>query len=207
MSGKIIALAGPSGVGKNFVKQALKTQFPQLSELTVFTTRAGRSSDGTDRKTDISANDFLKMQKENKIIAAHQPFGSEGDWYGFSKEQIDEFIKNKKQILTEIHVDNVALLKKLYGDKIYLLAITAENEYLEYNLQLRNSEKGIDKTIRLESAAKEIKVIEEMWKKNLIDKIINVNWDNRNELAELAINEVGQEVELPTERENKLKLK
>lgn len=207
MSGKIIALAGPSGVGKNFVKQALKTQFPQLSELTVFTTRAGRLSDGADRKTDISVNDFLEMQKENKIIVAHQPFGSEGDWYGFSKEQIDEFIKNKKQILTEIHVDNVVLLKKLYGDKIYLLAITAENEYLEYNLQLRNSEKGMDKVIRLESAAKEIKVIEEMWKKNLINKIINVNWDNRNKLAELAINEVGQEVKLPTERENKLKLK
>ncbi len=207
MSGKIIALVGPSGVGKNFVKQALKTQFPQLSELTVFTTRDRRPSDGTDRKTDISTNDFLEMQKYNKIIVAHQPFGSEGNWYGFSKKQIDEFIKNKKQILTEIHIDNIALFKKLYGDKVYLLAITAESEYLKYNLQLRNSEKEVDKMIRLKSATKEIKVIKEMWREKLIDKIINVNWNNRNELAELVISEVGQEVKSPIEKENKLELK
>ncbi|MEA2065207.1 MAG: hypothetical protein U9O66_02840 [Patescibacteria group bacterium] len=86
MSGKIIALVGPSGVGKNFAKQAIKNQFPELSELTVFTTRARRSSDGLDRKTDISVDNFLKMKKERKIIVAHQPFGPDSDWYGFSKE-------------------------------------------------------------------------------------------------------------------------
>ena len=88
-----------------------------------------------------------------------------------------------------------------------MLAITAERKYLEYNLQLRNPEKGIAKVIRLENATKEIKVIEEMCEKKLIDKIINVNWNNRNELVGIVINEVRQEVKLPIKRENKMKLK
>lgn len=207
MSGKIIALVGPSGVGKNFAKQAIKNQFPELSELTVFTTRARRSSDGLDRKTDISVDDFLKMQKEEKIIAPHQPFGSDGDWYGFSKEQIDELLEKERQILTEIHPDNVSLFKKLYGSRVFTIALTAETEYLEYNLKLRDSEKNIDRKIRLNKAMDEIKKIKELKRGGLIDKIVEVNWDNRDELAELIASEVEQKLRLPVEKEYKIKLK
>jgi len=207
MSGKIIALVGPSGVGKNFAKQAIKNQFPELSELTVFTTRARRSSDGLDRKTDISVDDFLKMQKEEKIIAPHQPFGSDGDWYGFSKEQIDELLEKERQILTEIHPDNVSLFKKLYGSRVFTIALTAETEYLEHNLKLRDSEKNIDRKIRLNKAMDEIKKIKELKRGGLIDKIVEVNWDNRDELAELIASEVEQKLRLPVEKEYKIKLK
>lgn len=207
MPGKIIALIGPSGVGKNFTKQAIKNKFPELSELTIYTTRSKRPLDGLDRRTGISIDDFLKMKSEKKFIGAHQPFGIKGDWYGFSKEQIDELLENEKQILTEIYVDNVSLFKKLYGDKVYLLAIIAKNEYLKHNLRLRNSEKGIDEPVRLQSATREIKIIKEMCEKKIINKIINVDWNNRNELTELVINEIGQKVKLLVERKNKLKFK
>lgn len=207
MSEKIIALVGPSGVGKNFAKQAIKDQFPKLSELTVFTTRSRRSSDGSDRRTDISVDYFLKMQKEGKIIAAHQPFGPDSNWYGFSKEQISELLGNQRQILTEIHPENIALFKKLYGNRVFTIALIAAREYLEHNLKSRGSEKDIDRDIRLNKAVDEIKMIKELKKAELIDKIIEVNWDNRNKLAELVVSEITQEINSPIEWKNKLKLK
>ncbi|MDP2684837.1 MAG: hypothetical protein Q8P20_07425 [bacterium] len=207
MSGKIIALVGPSGVGKNFAKQAIKDKFPQLVELTVYTTRNKRSSDGLDRKADIPVSDFLKMEQEGKIIAAHQPFGSKGDWYGFIRKQIDEMLDNNDLILTEIHPDNILLFKKLYGDKVFTVALTAEKDYLEHNLRSRGSEKDIDLEVRLDRAFDVIKTIQEMWKEKLIDRVIEVGWDNRDKLSEIAINEVSREIEPPIERENKLKFK
>jgi len=207
MLGKIIALVGPSGVGKNFAKQAIKDQFPGLSELTVFTTRSRRSSDGSDRGTDISVDDFLKMQKEGKIIAVHQPFGPDSDWYGFFKEQISKLLENQKQILTEIDPDNIALFKKLYGSRVFTIALIAARKYLEHNLKSRGSEKDIDRDIRLNKAVDEIKMTEKLKKTELIEKIIEVNWDNRNKLAELVVNEVAQEINFPIEWKNELKLK
>jgi len=207
MSGKIIALVGSSGVGKNFTKQAIKNQFPELSELTIYTTRSKRPSDGLDRKTDIAIDDFLKMKKKGKIIAAHQPFGTEGDWYGFSREQIDKMLENNELILTEIHPDNISLFKELYGNNVFTIALIAEKEYLEHNLKLRDSETKIDRKLRLNSATNEIKTIQEMRKEKLIDIIIEVGWNNRDQLSELVVNEVLREIKPLIERENKLKFK
>jgi len=207
MSGKIIALIGPSGVGKNFAKQAIKDKFPQLVELTVYTTRNKRSSDGLDRKADIPVSDFLRMEQKGEIIAAHQPFGQEGDWYGFFRKQIDEMLDNNNLILTEIHPDNILLFKKLYGDKVFTVALTAEKDYLDHNLRSRGSEKDTDREVRLNRAIDEIKTIQEMWKEKLIDRVIEVGWNNRDNLSEIAVNEVSREIEPPIERENKLKFK
>jgi len=204
MFGKIIALVGPSGVGKNFAKQAIKDKFPQLVELTVYTTRKKRASDGLDRKTDIPIGDFLRMEQKGEIIAAHQPFGSDGDWYGFSRKQIDEMLDNKNLILTEIHPDNILLFKELYGDKVFTVALTAENDYLEHNLRSRGSEKDIDREVRLDRAFNEIKTIQEMRKEKLIDRVIEVGWNNRDKLSEIVVNEVSREIEPPIERENEL---
>jgi len=207
MSGKIIALMGPSGVGKNFAKQAIKNKFSGISELTVFTTRSRRPSDGIDRETDIPVENFFEMQKEGKIIAGHQPFGPDGDWYGFSKEQIDELLAQGKRILTEIHPDNLQLFKQLYGDNVFAVALTAKIEYLRHNLESRASEKDNEIEARLSKAIDEIESIERLREEGLINRAIQVDWDNRDKLSELVINEVKQEMEPVIEKENKIKLR
>jgi ribose 1,5-bisphosphokinase len=207
MSGKIIALVGPSGVGKNYAKQAIKDKYPELVELTVYTTRARRSSDGVDRKADIAISEFLRLKQEEEIIGAHQPFGSEGDWYGFSQKQIDEMLDDDSLILTEIHPDNISLFKKLYEDTVFIVALTAENDYLEHNLKSRGSEKEAERTIRLDRAFDEMNTIKKMQEEKLVDKVIEVGWDNRDELSEIAIKSVSQEIEPLLERENILQIK
>ena len=101
--------------------------------------------------------------------------------------------------------DNILLFKKLYGDKVFTVALTAENNYLEHNLRSRGSEKDIDREVRLDRVFDEIKTIQEMRKEKLIDRVIEVGWDSRDRLSEIVVNEVSQEIKSPIERENILK--
>lgn len=187
MRGKIIGFVGPSGAGKQFSKQAILAQLTNLKELTVFTTRPQRMTDGIDRKAGLSVEYFLAEARNGNIIAAHQPFGSRGDWYGFSGQQIDELLSSGNEVLTEVHVDNVQLFKERYSRDIYLIGLMASGEYLDYNIKLRGSESGNDRMLRLAAAEKECRTIRELYLKGLVDEILEVGWHNRKQLAEIVV--------------------
>ena len=206
MSGKIIAFVGPSGVGKNFVKQAVKSRFPQLKELTVYTTRKKRSCDGLDRES-VTAEQFSEMQQKGELVGSHQPFGPGGDWYGFSKQQIDKMIEDGQIIMTEIHADNAMLFKELYGDKIFMVVLTANKDYLEHNLKSRDSEKDAEQEDRLNKAITEIEAIQLMRNDGLISKNIQVDWNNREKIAEIVTDELSKEIEPYINNENESEFK
>jgi len=124
-SGYIIALSGPSGIGKGFVKDAIRRRYPGMPELTVVTTRARRPSDGIDRETDVPADVFLKQRNEGEIILAHQPFGEQHDWYGFRKSQIDNGLMRGECILTEIHPDNIGPFHEIYPSSLFVFGFIA----------------------------------------------------------------------------------
>ncbi len=204
MIGKIIALVGPSGVGKDFSKKAIKKQLIHFSEPTVYTTRPRRVSDGKDRKT-ISLRDFSEMKDQGKLIGAHQLFGKEGHWYGFSREEIDQFLEKGETVLTEIHPDNVRIFKKIYQEKLFTVALMAEQEYLEHNLRSRRSEQEEEIKRRITDSQKEVETIKELREAGLIDSFVEVGWDNRETLSEIMVERVSGEVK-SLSRENKLNL-
>ncbi len=204
MNGKIIAIVGPSGVGKDFSKKAIKKKLVNFSEPTVYTTRPRRTLDGKDRKT-ISLKDFLEMKDQGKLIGAHQLFGKEGYWYGFSQEEIDQFLEKGETVLTELHPDNVRIFKKIYQEKLLTIALMAEQEYLEHNLRNRKSEKEEEIKRRLADSQKELEAIKELREAGLIDSFVEVGWDNRDALSEIMAERVSGEVK-SLSRENKLNL-
>ncbi|NCO05268.1 MAG: hypothetical protein GW939_03955 [Candidatus Magasanikbacteria bacterium] len=194
--GKIFALTGPSGVGKGFIKQHIKLHHPHLEQLTVATTRGKRPDDGKDRETGIPIGVFLERRNGGTIVFAHQPFGPEGDWYGFYAEQIQRLLADGKQVLTEIHVDNVGPFKTEFGEKVKILGLIADEMYLESNLICRGSETEEDRQHRLDLALKETEVIAQLVSQGLVDSVIEVNDDNREIIAQLALekmNELGLE--------------
>lgn len=192
MSGRIIALVGPSGVGKNYAKQAIKNSNPQLVELSVLTTRPRRTSDGVDRATDIPQDQFLRRMSNGEIVGGHQPFGSDTDWYGFSKQEIDSLLGNSSSILTELHVDNVELFHRLYTGHLLTIGLTAERKYLENNLYQRGSESDEDKEKRLNTALNEIRQIQDLNSRGYIDEVVNVDMENRENFGELIVDKVRE---------------
>jgi guanylate kinase len=147
------------------------------------------------------------MEQGGEFIGAHRPFADKGDWYGFLKEEIDNIIKNNEVALTEIHIDNLILFKELYGKNISSLALVADKEYLKYNLELRNSEVDEEKEIRLKKAETEIMNIKNLKNQKIIDILVEVNKNNRNELAEIVLDKIKKEMELDIKWENKIKFK
>ncbi len=205
MIGKIIAIVGPSGVGKDFSKKAIKKKLVNFSEPTVYTTRVRRTSDGKDRKT-ISLKDFLEMKDQGKLIGAHQLFGKEGHWYGFYRKEIDQLLEKGETILTELHPDNVRIFKKTYQEKLFMVALMAEQEYLEKNLRNRKSEQEEEIKRRLVDSQKELEMIKELREDGLIDSFVEVSWENRNDLSEIIVERVSNEIK-PLFKENKLNLR
>ena len=190
MKGNIIALIGPSGVGKNYLKSAIKKKFPEIKELTVLTTRPTRESDGIDRRAGLEEDYFLKEVKSGRIIAAHQPFADLGYWYGFSKEQIDYLLSKEETILTEVHVDNAEFFRKKYADKIVMIGVTAALDYLDKNIQERGSEAESERLIRLQKAENENSIIKDLCSNKIVDKIFEASWENRETLAGSVISEI-----------------
>lgn len=190
MKGNIVALTGPSGVGKNYIKSLITKKFPKIKELTVFTTRPRRESDGIDRMAGLDKEYFLNKVKSGEIIAAHQPFSNLDYWYGFSREQIDSLLKENENILTEIHIDNVEFFKKEYSGKIFMIGITAAQEYLDKNIQERGSESESERLVRLETAENENRVISELYSNGMVDRVFEANWENRETLAGAIISEI-----------------
>ena len=172
--GVIFGLTGPSGVGKGFIKDCLKKSYPQLVELSVITTRRRRVSDGADRVTDVPVGLFLEGTRGSDIVFAHQPFGTESDWYGFCRQQIESYLSQGKQILTEIHVDNVKLFKETYGDKVTLIAMKADENLLRENLMVRNSETDSEVNCRLQAAIHEIEAIQKLETLGMFDAVVEL---------------------------------
>ncbi len=181
MKGLIIALVGPSGVGKGYAKNIIRKNFPDIKELFVYTTRKKRECDLKDRKF-LSLATFLLKKSRNEIIGAHKPFGDNSDWYGFSKKQINGYLNKKEIIITELHLDNIILFKKLFKNRLYLISLVASLDYLKYNLKLRNSENRNIIAKRLDCARKEISLLYSYYNESLINRIFELNFDNRDDL-------------------------
>lgn len=184
--GKIFALTGPSGIGKGYIKSHLRTQYPGLEELTVATTRGRRNTDGSDRDTGIPIGIFLEGVNGGSIIFAHQPFGTDGDWYGFYLNQIQRALINNRQVMTEIHVDNVAPFKSLFGEDVAILGLTAERDYLEANLNNRGSESPEEKALRLSMVLQEVTAIRLLHQQGLVNAMVEIDISNKEIVADIV---------------------
>jgi guanylate kinase len=182
---QIIGLVGPSGVGKGYAKEAIKTAFPDsFVEPVVATTRPQRQTDGPDRLAGLSLEDFSSMVQRDEVIFNHQPFGPKGDWYGFLAQSLES---TEKRILTEVHIDNILPFKERFGDSVVLVGVVASDEYLNSNLLSRASESKELRSIRVKAAHDERERIQKLHSEGLVDELLEVNIQNRDLFGDLII--------------------
>ncbi|MDO8649103.1 MAG: OB-fold domain-containing protein [Candidatus Peregrinibacteria bacterium] len=105
--GYILALTGPSGVGKSTVSRLLATMSAEYTEpVPILTTRSPKQGDEGEYVY-VSKNEFDALRKQSKIVAMTEiPSHSEERFYGYRKDDI-EAIWNKGKlpvVITEMHL-------------------------------------------------------------------------------------------------------
>jgi len=114
--GYIVALYGPSGVGKSTVSRLLTTMLCDYVEnVPIITTRRKKGGDEGEYKYTTTA-EFTRLRKEQKIIAATQiPSRSEKRWYGYKEKDIQAIWDKGKIPVVITEQDLLQGLSAYYG--------------------------------------------------------------------------------------------
>jgi guanylate kinase len=159
--GLIVAVSGPSGVGKGTVLARVEEIMEQANPGSVghsisVTTRAprGQEKDGVEyyfRTTE----EFEQMIKDGRIVEYDKYVDN---YYGTPSEPLVEMMDKGQDILFDITIEgSLALDRKFGDDAITIFILPPSMEVLENRLRGRGTETDEKIKLRLEQARNEIK--------------------------------------------------
>lgn len=195
--GYIVALTGPSGVGKTTVSRRLMSMFRDTESVPIVTTRAAKEGDEGEYRY-LSKEKFSEFLKKDDIIAfAHIPSETEERWYGYRRSDIERIWKQGKLpvVITEMHL--LRGLTEHYGRRSILSfgllppgkSKRAMLSALLHRLRLRGRDAEEHMKDRLKNAARDLEFFRE--RADLFDRIL-VNDD-----LQLVVETVRQSLPSP----------
>ena len=178
-NGKLIVIAGPSGVGKGTLVSELMKKIPELYLSISTTTRAPRPHEIEGKSYYfLSEEEFLTTAKNDGMLEYFEVYG---DWKGTPKAPIEEHIAKGQNVVLELDVQGALKVKDLYPNT-FLIFVKAPSEEVQRRRLLQREDptmtpESLDK--RLAAAAAE---------ENLIPKFsaMVINDDLARALSELT---------------------
>ncbi|MFA6548093.1 MAG: guanylate kinase [Candidatus Magasanikbacteria bacterium] len=152
--GALIIISSPSGGGKDVIISALLKKFNNSAKLITTTTRAPRSED-QDGVTYyfISKENFEEKIKNNEFVEYN--FYT-GNYYGTTKTELSDKIKNFDIVFTNIDVNGRRNLAKANIKNISIFLMPENLEDLKIRISRRGGLTATEVEQRLETAKQEI---------------------------------------------------
>lgn len=177
----IIALSGPSGIGKGFVKDSLREIYPSIEEIVWYTTRELRPNElaPNSNRQHISEETLAKMSEDGELALIQGMFGHR---YAVKKQDL---VNETGVFLTEIHPYVIKEAKEINPNIISIGLVTDDFDLLKERLVYRRKTESIDEIDkRIQSAKAEVGAI-----RNNLDyynEIIEIARDNEHLIANIA---------------------
>lgn len=133
--GLIIVLSAPSGTGKSTICGRLLNSMANLKMSVSYTTRNPRPGeiDGVHYYF-VNKEKFEEMIKRDEFVEWAQVYGN---YYGTSKNFIDEMIKSGKDILLDIDTQGAKNIKKIFPESVLIFVLPPSIEELRRRLKNR----------------------------------------------------------------------
>lgn len=155
--GGIVVISAPSGAGKTSVCSAIVKSSRSIVYSRSYTTRCPRQGEKNGREYFfVDESEFKKMIEEEKFAEWAKVHGN---YYGTSKDLLDNVLETRRNILLEIDVQGGINIKKQYPQACMIFIMTPDLKTLEKRLTARDEDckKIID--VRLSNAKKELKYL------------------------------------------------
>lgn len=179
----IISLTGPSGIGKGYIKEKIKEQWPIIKELTWITTRPLRSNelDYNSNRKNVSIEEFDNLQNSNQLVLSQQLYGYR---YGLNKSDLPQ--QERVFYLTEFHIDNLLKASEWNLDIFSIALVPSNISFLQERLKkYRGTETSEEIKRRIESAKEELKRIQVH--SSVFSLLIQISQDNESIVASVVI--------------------
>lgn len=149
-----IILIGPSGVGKSsFLERALK-DYPNLRDVTTYTTRPLRAGESEGNPYHfVTKEKFEDLKKQNFFVEWAQVHDK---FYGTPKDQLDRAWANHLGVIIDLDIQGARSIKKLYPFAVTVFLKPPSLDALRQRLMKRGQTTDLE--LRLANAQKELAV-------------------------------------------------
>jgi len=132
MSGKLIVISGPSGVGKSTVLKGVMEQCPNLRFSVSATTRPIRpnETDGVNYFF-VSRDQFQEMIEKQELLEYTEYVGN---FYGTPEKQLNSMLEEGYDILLDIEVQGAMNVRSRRSDAVLIFMLAPSLREIEHRL-------------------------------------------------------------------------
>jgi len=156
VTGRLVILSGPSGVGKDTVLDAWRLRNPRVQRVVAATTREPRPGevDGVDYHF-LTREAFLNKANCNEMLEFKEVFGN---LYGTPVEGMESLLAEGKVAILKIDVQGALDAMKKRADAVTVFLLPPSQAELEARLRARATDDPESIVRRLQTAKAEIEI-------------------------------------------------